>query len=330
MKKIKKGSAFALAISLLLSTTILSKVQAAIEVEVERECSLTFELDTKYEELNTLEIPVNLYQVAEIAPDGSYTETTGFEVLDLGSISDKTDADEWTTKAETAYGVLTESQEEIAPTKTATLTPDNRSITGLPTGMYLVVADRVESPWYFYDFIPYLISLPNNYYYTPEEGQEPSDAWVYDITVGLKSGRTDRFGDLVITKTLNSYNETIGGASFVFQIEGTKEGKPMNGRVVSLVFDGPGTKSVLVEDIPAGTVVTVTEVYSGASYELTTEASQTTTIIAEEEEGNPVTVGFTNTYNNKLNGGTSVVNSFEVADGNWSWNQKADNSAAEE
>ena len=64
----------------------------------------------------------------------------------------------------------------------------------------------------------------------------------------------------------------------------------MNGRVVSLVFDGPGTKSVLVEDIPAGTVVTVTEVYSGASYELTTEASQTTTIIAEEEEGNPVTV----------------------------------------
>lgn len=52
--------------------------------------------------------------------------------------------------------------------------------------------------------------------------------------------------------------------------------------------------------------MTVTEVYSGSSYEITSASEQTGTIIADQME----TVEFTNDYNDRLNGGTSVVNHF--------------------
>ena len=81
----------------------------------------------------------------------------------------------------------------------------------LSTGMYLVVAESVQSPEYTYDFTPYLISLPNNYYSETED-----DTWVYDVTTGLKPAQTERYGDLVIEKTLTAYNATLGGADFIF------------------------------------------------------------------------------------------------------------------
>ena len=103
--------------------------------------------------------------------------------------------------------------------------------------------------------------------------------------------------------------------------------------VVSLVFDAAGTKSVTIENIPAGAQVTVTEVYSGASYSLTADTAQTqqVQIVADGEEGAPVSVSFENEYNESLNGGSSVENHFnytEPADpadtGTWSWEQRID------
>lgn len=321
MRKMKKGSAMVLVLALTLSTIGLSRVQAAIGIETEKECSLTFGLDGEFPELNELEIPVRLYKVADIGADGTYAELPGFEALDLASIGEETTADEWSTKAETANAVVESS--ELTPTE-VTIANAVGEATGLATGMYLVTADTVQSDWYFYDFTPYLISLPNNYYYTPEDGQEPDDTWQYDINVGLKPAQRDRFGDLLIDKTLTSYNATFGGATFVFQVEAVKAGKQVYSDVVSIVFDGPGTKSVQINDIPAGATVTVTEIYSGASYEVTSAPEQTTVIIADDEEGNPVHVGFTNDYNHKLNGGASVVNHFEYVDGDLKWDKQHD------
>ena len=52
--------------------------------------------------------------------------------------------------------------------------------------------------------------------------------------------------------------------------------------------------------------MTITEVYSGASYEIISDPEKTQTIIADEA----VSVDFTNDYDERLNGGTSVVNHF--------------------
>ena len=70
-------------------------------------------------------------------------------------------------------------------------------------------------------------------------------------------------------------------------------------------------------DIPAGAEVIVTEIYSGASYTLTSEESKTVTILADGEEGAPVAVDFSNTYDERLNGGNGVVNHFSYEDGEW-------------
>ncbi|MBS6195096.1 MAG: hypothetical protein KH828_05900 [Clostridiales bacterium] len=330
MRKIKKGSALVLVFALTLSTIGVSRVQAAIGIETEKSCSLSFELDAEFPELKELEIPVKLYKVADVAEDGTYTELAGFEELKLGSISEETTAEEWGEKAETANGVIEAAPDKEWNEKEVTIKAGVGTAADLATGMYLVTAETVESDWYFYDFTPYLISLPNNYYYTPAEGQEPDDTWKYGITVGLKPAQRDRFGDLVIDKTLTSYNATLGGASFVFQVEAVKDGEKVYSDVVSLVFDGTGTKSVQIDDIPAGAVVTVKEIYSGSSYTATSATEQTTTIIADEEAGNPVSVGFTNEYNHKLNGGASVVNHLTYADGELGWEKQDDSTGVQE
>lgn len=323
MKKIiKKGSALALALVLTLSVTVLPKVYAAIDIDKDRSCSITFELDGEYEELNQLAVPIHLYKVAEVEETGEYKALPGYEELDLGSISDETNAEEWEKMAGKASELVKTLQAE--PNVSTEMRAAEGQPTGtagnIPTGMYLVAAESVKSAEYVYDFTPYLISLPNNYYYS-----SGSDEWVYDVTTGLKPSQTELFGDLVIEKTLTSYNATLGSADFVFQVDAEKDMKIVYSDVVSLSFDAPGTRTAKITHIPAGAQVTVTEVYSGASYQLTSSETQTAVILADDA----VSVSFENEYNDHLNGGSSVVNHFIANDGNWDWEQQRDNSGQE-
>ena len=64
-------------------------------MEPDRSCSLSFELDGQYQELNEIAIPVNLYKVADVEVTGEYTSLAGYEELDLGSVSDSTTAEQW-------------------------------------------------------------------------------------------------------------------------------------------------------------------------------------------------------------------------------------------
>ena len=89
--------------------------------------------------------------------------------------------------------------------------------------------------------------------------------------------------------------------------------------------------------------MTVTEVYTGASYELTSDGVQTVTILANEpgdtpetgegaepdqapEATGPVTVTFENTYDGRLNGGTGLVNTFSynAETGEWTYEATED------
>ena len=148
---------------------------------------------------------------------------------------------------------------------------------------------------------------------------------VYELVgekaINLKVEKLDRYGDLVINKVLDAYNATLGGATFVFQVEATKvdvdteEAIVVYSNVVSMTFDGTGKDSIVIRDIPAGAEVTVTEVYSGASYKVTTDAVQTGQILAEDI----ISFDFENTYDGGLNGGSGIVNRFTYDSEAESW-----------
>ena len=330
-KRIKTAGALTLAAITVLSAAGLSSVYGAYGVETAKKCSLTFTLeDTEFDELRSLEIPVDVYKVADITEEAVYDTTNYTDFADLGleKVSSTTTAEEWAQMAEDAMKIV-ENNNKIAPTadvkvtKPAGAAESTGVINNLETGMYLVQAETVQTREYTYDFTPYLVSLPNNYYY--KENQD--DNWVYNVKTGMKPQQTLRYGDLEIVKDLTEYNASLKDALFVFQVEGTRHGEQVYSDVVSIKFDEAGKKSVLVEDLPAGTVVTVKEVYAGGSYSNTSGETQEAVIDAEGVTDHPASVSFTNTYNGKLIPGTGIVNHFENKDGEWSWEQQTDEPA---
>lgn len=330
-RRVKIIGACVLTLAVTLSGLALPRAYAAKAVDVNRKCSIEFNLQNNvydaatenkdgekaedFTELNKLPVRVHLYQVAEIKETGAYEKVTGFDELKLDEINDKTTAKEWADKAAKARELIEKGIEPGAETS-VTLEGGKGKITGLATGMYLVVADEVKSPYFTYTFQESLISLPNNYWYNGGG----SDEWVYELTgshaIGLKPDREERLGSLEINKTLTSYNETVGGATFVFHVNVEKKDGTVTNNVYKMEFNGAGNDKLIINDLPAGAKVTVTEAYSGASYKLISGNNQPpVTIIAEEEEGNPVSVSFVNEYNGGQNGGTGIVNRFYMKDG---------------
>lgn len=327
-RRIKQGGAMALAAALMFSAFALPDAYAALGVETDKECSVeVIAAHDQFSELQNLPITVKLYRVADIAVTGAYTATEAFVEVNFSDIDSDTVAAVWEKKAKLAKEIVDAG--EVAADAEAVSKEGKAAFTALETGMYLVDAQPVDSDYNTYEFTPYLVSLPNNYYYGTGD-----DTWVYDLTVkdgnaiGLKPEKSDRYGDLIINKTLDVYNATNGGANFVFQVEATKtdvdapeeEGKVVYSNVVALTFDGPGTNSVKIEKIPAGADVVVTEVYSGSNYELTTNGEVKIIIIAEDE----VEVDFANTHNGGQNGGTGLVNTFTYNDGEWTHSASVD------
>lgn len=330
-KRIKKGSTWFLALTVFMSAMVISDVNAANGIDVDEDCSIHFELsgdlDKEFSELKDLEVPVKLYKVADVTVSGIYNSLEEYKGLDLEKVDSDTTAAQWEEMAQKAQEIVTETKKE--PTAEVVLENGKGVAENLKTGMYLVAAEEVLSTGYAYQFTPFLISLPNNYYAT-----SGNDDWVYDVTTSLKPEKESRLGSLIIDKTLDSFNATLGSATFVFQIEAELDGENVYSDVVSMVFGAAGTKSLTVSGIPAGAQVTVTEVYSGANYELTTAASQNVTIVADSDEApeaNAVHAAFTNTYNDGMNGNASVVNHFSVNDeGVWTVEQEFSNAGAQE
>lgn len=320
---VKKGGIFALALALLLALPALPGAFAAGAVDTAKKCSVTFRLEgmeAEYTELGQMEIPIKMYRVADMDATGNYAVLEGFEGLDFSGINSATSAKDWQQMAQTAIDAV--EKEDMQPDGETALNgagEDDGIVGGLAAGMYLVRAETVQSPEYSYAFAPYLLSLPNNYFY-----QTQDDAWVYDVTSELKPDQTERYGSLEIVKQLGSYNQSLGNAYFVFRVEATRGSQNVYSNAFALDFNAPGEKKLLIEHIPAGTQVTVTEVYSGASYEASGDSVRQTAIIAEGETGGPASVTFRNEYNNHRNTGTGIVNRFTYQDGTWDVEQQAD------
>lgn len=324
-KRLKQGSTFLLAVALTFPLLTLPGAKAASAIDTDKECSIQFDIGGNSELLNDdVTVQVNLYKVATVDVSGNYTVTDAFTGLDLSSVSaDNLDtaATTWADRAKTAQGKLTDSEGNtvINPTETVTLQNGRGYKDKLKTGLYLVDTPKVITPNYTYTFTPYLISLPTNNYYNNDH---TNDEWIYNLTgsnaVGLKTEQHVRYGNLVINKELVDHNATFGNnATFVFQIDITTLDKKKETRIEELTFSAAGSHSVTIEKIPAGSHVKVTEVYSGASYELASAKSQETDIIANPEketevEFRPAEVSFINKHDGRTNGGYGVKNNFKL------------------
>ena len=62
-KRIKKGSTWFLALTVFMSAMVISDVNAANGIEIDKKCSITFELsgnlEDEFSELKELEVPVS-------------------------------------------------------------------------------------------------------------------------------------------------------------------------------------------------------------------------------------------------------------------------------
>ena len=317
-KRLKQGSTFLLAVALTFPLLTLPGAKAASAIDTDAECSIEFDIGGSSELLNDgVTVQVNLYKVASVDESGNYTATGAFSKLDLSSVSaDNLDtaAATWKERANKAKEKLTDSDGNtvVEPTETVTLQNGRGYKDKLETGLYLVDTPKVITTNYTYTFTPYLVSLPTNNYYS---GNGASDDWIYDLTdsnaIGLKPEEHARYGDLVINKTLENHNATTGKkATFVFQIKINNT----ETRIESLDFEAAGKSSVTITKIPAGAAVIVTEVYSGASYKLTSANDQTATIVATDRgaTNTPASVSFTNDIDDNMNGGYGVKNNFKL------------------
>ena len=319
-KRLKQGTTFLLALALAFPLLTLPGARAANAIETDRKCSVSFSVSGEGNELTAADtdIKVNLYKVADVDVSGNYTATKDFTGLNVSSVSaDDKDAaaSEWADRAKEAQKMLKES---VEPTATVTLAKGIGSKDGLATGLYLVDTPEVVTTNYTYTFTPYLVSLPTNNYYS-----SGNDDWIYDLiatnAIGLKPEEHARYGDLVINKTLANHNATTGKkATFVFQIDITPlKSDKTETRIESLDFEAAGNSSVTITKIPAGAAVTVKEVYSGASYKLTSANDQKAKIVATDrgakvDSTSVSSVSFTNDIDNNMNGGYGVKNNFKL------------------
>lgn len=349
-KRVRNGYALALAFMLVLPCVARIQTQAALAIDVDKDdCSITISVeDSEYkDEFNELSIPVSLYKAADVNASGEYTAVGAFSEMqeEFNSIGSATTAEDWAMYAKEAEAYCKEAE----PVGTVDVRkPEGGAqaaegvFTGLKPGMYLVAPEKVYDADYTvqYQFTPYLTALPSSEYTLSGAG---SDEWVYDTRIGLKADSEELLGSLDITKNLVSYNESLGQTSFVFKVEGYDSyGNLKYSNVASTTHGGTGSETVTLYKIPAGLNVTVTEIYSGASYGIAPGSSLTPpavkiqsdiavsgmdgdgNVVIEEALRRPrASVSFTNEYTGGNRGGYGVTNQFEWKESDWDWENPA-------
>ena len=287
-KKFCKLSAIFIALIMMFTVVVLPNVEAALPVDVNKKCSLEISISSHSyaEDLSKNDVQADLYRVASISQGGNYTGLDAFKDI-----------------------------KDATPAYTATLKGGYVKLTNLQTGLYLVVVNDMNSQYYSYKFTPYLVSLPNNYYYTTKK----DDTWYYDLVgskaIGIKADRELRMSSIQITKKLTSQNTTLTtNATFVYQVDIETIENQKETRFITLNFDEVKEKTIRIADIPAGSKVTVTEVYTGAGYEIVGDSKKVLeSLVADEDSQEIATASFENKASNEIHGGYGIVNNYKYS-----------------
>ena len=217
--------------------------------------------------------------------------------------------------------------------------PIGQKIDEIPAGLYLTVPhslgttdyivtdnetgytqSQAVSASYTYSFLPELLAIPDN------DGS-------YNLNSTLKFSMEERFLNLEIIKTLETYevsrdDYTLTPATFLFDVEAYSNAdrtETVYSNIISITFGTAEQESyVLADTIPVGSYVVVTEVYSGASYSLVSDESLTFDTAETVPADRVLRAEFTNDYTGSRKTGGAVVNSFSYVapddnDPNWHW-----------
>ena len=208
----------------------------------------------------------------------------------------------------------------------------------LTPGLYLVIArgsdiaddnyiksldnDKIvtiaRSKKYEYTFEPELVALPTKDDVDGTINTANPGEWKYDSEIYLKAERTERRASLEIVKTLDRY-ETKDPVTFIFQVEGKLPGtNEVYSNVIPMVFTAAGTqKSDPIENLPVGMEMTVTEIYGGDNYKLTTSSTDPDPLVIAADK--IVQAKFENDYDDTFKGGGSIINkfSYDATRGSW-------------
>ncbi len=126
---------------------------ARTHIDIDKKCSITVDIPDTWEDLYTVDFPVELYRVADVDENDVYTATKQFDELakSISDISSKTTADDWEKMAKTAAdiadkGSLT-ADEVIDVSKFGLLFAGAQKNLG-PAGVVLVIAreDLIGEP----------------------------------------------------------------------------------------------------------------------------------------------------------------------------------------
>ncbi|MBQ2659023.1 MAG: BspA family leucine-rich repeat surface protein [Erysipelotrichaceae bacterium] len=193
--------------------------------------------------------------------------------------------------------------EKFSSGDTITLTPyDTYEITGIPAGTTYTVE---ETP------------IPLNWELVSSENTSGTIVSNQTANVKFTNKYTEvLFADLIIEKELDTW-ENGSPVTFIFDVVVENNGDIIYADVHSLTYNGPGKKQIVIRELPKGANVTVKEVYAGAGYKITGDATCTLVIDPDKLENK---ASFTNTYDNKRKRGYGAQNTFTTEDGDtWTW-----------
>lgn len=268
-----------------------------------------------------------IYKVASVSKDQTYdTYNYTFDVqgfTELGNGFNPATVD-WQDMAKDAKEAVDGGN--IDPVATM---PVGETLTGLPDGLYFVDIPNARSTKFEYEFTAGLVTLPgkvdanNNPVYNTAYGRWTNTEPVVPVKAEVKYETTRLFGSLQINKSVidSSGNPIKNGepASFVFHITG--EGCD---EYVTAQFDGTTVTGGIIGHIPAGIPLTVTEVNSGAAYQVVGESSKPVTVYADTD---PAVVEFQNTPNGSGKIGYGVENHYVYDGDDWNVTQRTINAS---
>ena len=195
-------------------------------------------------------------------------------------------------------------------------------------------ATRVVTDDYEYLYRPQLLTVPTKV--SEENVQQYNTAygnWVNSLTIYAKPTREANNGDLKIIKNVS--NPGPDPVDFVFEVTWKDKSNNDVTKVVTMTFKGDTRKEyTLVNTVPIGTKVTVTEVHSGIGYTAVT-GPQTVTIEAtpapagSEPAAVPNVVEFSNDHTGP-GGGHGILNRFTADGSNFSGVQYDDSDEADQ
>ena len=156
--------------------------------------------------------------------------------------------------------------------------------------------NRVYTEEWLYTYEPVLIALP---YTSPVMDENPANTadgeWFFDVTAHLKPERASRYGSIRVSKKLLHYGVP---AEFTFTVKAVYHGETVLAKDAVIHFDKDSgeTKDVLVEGIPAGAEVTVTEQTPPIGYYMVSGAEEAQTVLADKT----VVFCFVNDYEEEI------------------------------